>query len=94
MGPLDPCLVEQGLDVVGQSGVGRFLERRPPGVAGQRGSEDVVATLERGADEVPRSPRVREAVQAEERRQSTASRSTTKTRGSCGWITPPAPRAP
>ena len=26
--------------------------------------------------------------------QSTASRSTTKTSGSCGWMTPPAPRAP
>jgi hypothetical protein len=59
--------------------------RRAAGRAPRRSAPQQATTLS-GAEWRPRRPRAAA--------QATASRSTTKTSGSCGLITPPAPRAP
>jgi hypothetical protein len=73
VGGLEARRVHRPLDRVGQHVVVDIaVERRPAGVTGQRGRENVVAALERRQDELPRAPRVGEAVQAHERRPGAA----------------------
>jgi 5,10-methylenetetrahydromethanopterin reductase len=58
---------------LGQRAIGQLaLERRSAGVAGQRRCEHVVMALEHRQDELPRPPRVHEAVQADQRRATAA----------------------
>ena len=74
VGGLEARVVHRALDRVGDQRVRSTLavERRPARVAGQRRREHVVAALERGQHELPRPPRVHEAVQAHERRAGAA----------------------
>jgi hypothetical protein len=62
-------LVHRGLEQVGRgAGVERVrVQRRPAGVADERGSKDIMSLLERRQDQLPRAPRVGEAVQAHHR---------------------------
>jgi hypothetical protein len=60
---LDARLVHRALDRVGQRDVGDIsLDRRSAGVPGQRRGQDVVPAMQGGKDELPRAPRVGEAV--------------------------------
>jgi len=60
--------VRQALDRVGeQVGGDRAVEPRPARVPGERRGQHVVPALERGQHELPRPPRVGEAVQADQR---------------------------
>ena len=73
MGGREPRLVHRALDRIGQQGVAQLAgQRRPAGVAGQRRREHVVTPLEHRQHELPRAPRVGEAVQADERRAGSA----------------------
>lgn len=92
MDPAEARLVEQLLDEPEQRlAVERLGERGAAGVAGQGRREDLVASLERGQDELPRPPRVEEAVQQQEPRALAAAMRRGK-RGQRWIVTLPATR--
>jgi len=66
-------LIEGTLDVVDEHVlVDIAVDRLPSRMPGKRRHEHVVLALEQGQDELPRAPRVGEAVQAEKRRPGAA----------------------